>query len=394
LILGILKKLFCLLTIITASFLLIIPIQTSNAAESEEIPDWIKNNAGWWAEGKLTDESFILAIQWLINHSIISISPTAVEVEESQTFGYKIPDWIKNTAGWWTEGKIPDSEFISGLEWLTEHGIIVIRHGDVDPSNVIFSPMLAGTDQRNLEHIASTFFHIFGDLELIKVVDGKQYWGEIYLGLMDKRMVEYGEVSLWDDPQRAVVVYPAFTNAAYFTNGFYAYFRGECDTCTTTTIKDPVLSFATSGSAIQALTLMGYEVISDIAIDKNPNILKEYDKIILLHSEYVTRVMFDAITNHPNVIYLYPNALYAEIEVDYETNLITLIRGHGYPELEISNGFDWKFDNTHPYEYDTDCFNMEFYRIDNGWMTNCYPENVFGSSINGTYEILKALKGF
>ena len=45
----------------------------------------------------------------------------------------------------------------------------------------------------------------------------------------------------------------------------------------------------------------------------------------MLHNEYVTQAMFDAITNHPNVIYLYPNALYAEIEVDYENNLITLI---------------------------------------------------------------------
>ena len=37
----------------------------------------------------------------------------------------------------------------------------------------------------------------------------------------------------------------------------------------------------------------------------------------MLHNEYVTRPMFDAITSHPNVIYLYPNALYAEIEVNY-----------------------------------------------------------------------------
>ena len=69
-----------------------------------------------------------------------------------------------------------------------------------------------------------------------------------------------------------------------------------------------------------------------MSIDKNPDMLKKYDKVIMLHNEYVTRNMFDAITNHPNVIYLYPNALYAEIEVDYENNLMTLIRGHGYPE--------------------------------------------------------------
>ena len=82
----------------------------------------------------------------------------------------------------------------------------------------------------------------------------------------------------------------------------------------------------------------------------------------MLHNEYVTRTMFDAITSHPNVIYLYPNALYAEIEVDYDNNTITLIRGHNYPESEIVNGFDWEFENTHPYEYDDTCLDMEFYK--------------------------------
>jgi len=35
---------------------------------------------------------------------------------------------------------------------------------------------------------------------------------------------------------------------------------------------------------------------------------------------------------------------------------------------------------------------MEFYKIDNGWMTNCYPELVFATSTNGTYEMLKTIK--
>ena len=100
----------------------------------------------------------------------------------------------------------------------------------------------------------------------------------------------------------------------------------------------------------------------------------------MLHNEYVTRAMFDAITSHPKVIYLYPNALYAEIEVDYDNNTITLIRGHNYPEKEISNGFDWEFDNTHPFEYDNNCEQMLFYPIDNGWRSNCYPEKILPAS--------------
>ena len=29
------------------------------------IPDWIKNNAGWWSDGQIDDDSFVSGIQWL-----------------------------------------------------------------------------------------------------------------------------------------------------------------------------------------------------------------------------------------------------------------------------------------------------------------------------------------
>ena len=387
---NILKKLFCLLTIIITSFLLI-GTQSTLALDSSQkpIPEWIKNNASWWAEGKIFDSAFIAGIQWLITNDIITVSSTG---EESKS-GYEIPKWIKNNAGWWASGEIPDSAFLSGLEWLIEHGIIIVNlPEDVDPYDITFSPLFPDIKQKNLDYISTSFFHIFGDIDSIQVIDGEEFWGSAYLGINSERMDEYNEVSVWNNSQNAIVVYPFFTNAAYNEPGFYTYFRGECDTCTTIPFANPELFFATSGNAFQALSLMGYKITNDMSIDKNPDMLKKYDKVIMLHNEYVTRNMFDAITNHPNVIYLYPNALYAEIEVDYENNLITLIRGHGYPEPEISNGFDWKFDNTHPYEYDTECSNMEFYTIDNGWMTNCYPEQVFATSLNGTYNILDVIK--
>ena len=151
--------------------------------------------------------------------------------------------------------------------------------------------------------------------------------------------------------------------------------------------------YTSSGKAHQALTLLGYDFITDIEIDKNPGILQQFDKVIMLHNEYVTRAMFDAITSHPNVIYLYPNALYAEIEVNYVDETITLIRGHNYPEQEIANGFDWQFDNTHPYEYDNDLFGYGILQNYGwAWMTNCYPENLFLENTGQLFNILKLIK--
>jgi hypothetical protein len=94
----------------------ITPPQTS-------IPDWIKNNAGWWADGQIDDSSFVSGIQWLISNNVMTI-PSTEQTGENQS--NTIPDWIKNNAGWWATGQIPDSAFVSGLQWLITNGIMTI----------------------------------------------------------------------------------------------------------------------------------------------------------------------------------------------------------------------------------------------------------------------------
>ena len=50
-------------------------------AQSEiNIPDWVKNTALWWAEGSLTDQDFVNALQYLITNGIITI-PDAINTE-------------------------------------------------------------------------------------------------------------------------------------------------------------------------------------------------------------------------------------------------------------------------------------------------------------------------
>ena len=202
----------------------------------------------------------------------------------------------------------------------------------------------------------------------------------------------YRVIRVDNEVQKTVVVIPIFTASAYWEPGFYTYFRGECDSsCLTIKIqKESFLNSHSSANAVKVLRLLSYETIMDIDIDKDPEILSRFDKVIMLHSEYVTKKMFDVITQHPKVVYLYPNALYAEIEVNYDDNTITLIRGHSYPKVNIVNGFDWEFDNTHPFEFDTSCQNWEFYEIDNGIMLNCYPEQIIWKNAS----FLKTIKEF
>jgi len=88
--------------------------------EEIEIPTWIKNNAGWWAEGRIGDSDFVSGIQFLITEDIMTIPPTESGSGSSQP----IPTWIKNNAGWWAEGRIGDSDFVSGIQFLITEGIM------------------------------------------------------------------------------------------------------------------------------------------------------------------------------------------------------------------------------------------------------------------------------
>lgn len=189
--------------------------------------------------------------------------------------------------------------------------------------------------------------------------------------------------------ESVVFVYPLFTQAAYGDHGFYDYYTKRCGSeCLTISIPSKfVPRYGASMTATIVLSLLNYSYITDVDVDKNPNILKKYHKVIILHNEYVTKKEFDAITNHPNVLYLFPNALYAEVRTDYVNNTITLVKGHGYPVSSITNGFNWKFDNSN-LEYEINCENMTFEVIPNGKMLNCYPayRTLFDKSL------LKAIK--
>jgi len=370
----------------------------NSSAQDAQIPNWIKNVAGWWASGVISENEFLTGIEYLVNNNIILLDfvPCNYKIQNQTISPSKsVPDWIKNNASWWSENLIDDIDFINGLQYLIEYKIIKIDNkkilGKVPLEDIKFSSSWQ-IDKDHLVFAQSAFFEVYGTYGNCIVNGDEQVWETLLLGLNPNKMDRYNEVAVWNDPQNTVVVYPYFTSVAYHEPGFYTYYSGQCDDCTTTKFVPPTPSYTSSGTGHQALTLLGYTSITDVEIDRDPSILQQFDKVIMLHNEYVTRTMFDAVTSHPNVIYLYPNTLYAEIEVNYIDETITLIRGHNYPEPEITNGFDWEFDNTHPYEFDSLCADMEFYRIENGWMTNCYPENFFIQAHEGLFNLLKTIK--
>ena len=88
------------------------------------LPFWIKDLAKMWInEPLVTDKDFARAIEYLIQVEIIKIPYTEPGGETEST----IPEWVKNNAGWWIEGKISDTEFTMALQYLVKIGIIKVN---------------------------------------------------------------------------------------------------------------------------------------------------------------------------------------------------------------------------------------------------------------------------
>lgn len=66
------------------------PIPTTKAKDIRSteprpaVPEWIKNNAKWWSEGLITEEEFVSGIEWLINNGIIRIVSIGIGEEGVQ----------------------------------------------------------------------------------------------------------------------------------------------------------------------------------------------------------------------------------------------------------------------------------------------------------------------
>jgi hypothetical protein len=101
-----------------------LPVVVNRMGNEISIPDWIRNNAGWWATDKIDNMAFLQGIQFLIKEKIMII-PQTEKLSDTNT-AQLVPVWVKNNAGWWAGGEIDDKTFVSGIQYLIKVGIIKV----------------------------------------------------------------------------------------------------------------------------------------------------------------------------------------------------------------------------------------------------------------------------
>jgi len=94
-------------------------------AFAENVPNWIKNTAGWWATDAISETEFVNAIEFLVKENIIQVN-----VSQTSETSQSAPDWVKNTAGWWATDAISETEFVNAIAYLIKVGIINIESSE------------------------------------------------------------------------------------------------------------------------------------------------------------------------------------------------------------------------------------------------------------------------
>ena len=105
------------------------------SVDAANVPDWVKNNAGWWAEGQIDDTAFVSGVQYMIENGIIKVPSTTRSSGASDT----IPTWVKNNAGWWADGALTENEFVNALQYLIKMGIMQVSASSVGDDGALKS---------------------------------------------------------------------------------------------------------------------------------------------------------------------------------------------------------------------------------------------------------------
>jgi len=183
--------------------------------EERTIPYWVKNNAGWWAEDKISDGDFIAGIEYLIKNKIISISSQNNKENSSDV----IPSWIKNNAGWWSAGQISDKDFLSGIKYLIENSVIKVN-----------TPTNSDLIQKELKRKAWNFEQYLKDIQndiknqnrYVENINPSEYviikyWKDYHKWNLEQfinRPDVFPDRNVWIDPEtdRYVIEYKVYIN--------------------------------------------------------------------------------------------------------------------------------------------------------------------------------------
>jgi hypothetical protein len=96
---------------------------TETEIENKSMPDWLRNNAKWWSQGQISEDDFIQGVEFLIQNGILTVSTDEVKSvekiseikEKTETFSFQTKSLKIDKSSY----KLPTSRGISTIVSIT-----------------------------------------------------------------------------------------------------------------------------------------------------------------------------------------------------------------------------------------------------------------------------------
>jgi len=169
---------------------------------------------------------------------------------------------------------------------------------------------------------------------------------------------------LKNSTQSTIVVYPTYTYYANEKNSLADVGTENCDRCETYMfdygLRRPY-GYSDIGGSFLPIAERYFNMTDDYIVNKHPEILDAFDRVILMRNTYVTENLRQTILSHDKVIYLFPDAMTKQINITNST--MTYI---GEYEPLHSMVPVWNDDNR--------CADWLFVPVENGYIMTCFPD--------------------
>lgn len=71
----------------------------------------------------------------LVGFLVFVLAFSSITYASSQTS--TIPSWVKNVAGFWSDDKISDAEFLAGIQYLIDHGMLSVSNENIKSKDIV-----------------------------------------------------------------------------------------------------------------------------------------------------------------------------------------------------------------------------------------------------------------
>jgi hypothetical protein len=165
-------------------------------AQSTAVPDWVKNNALWWAEGKISEQEYLNAIQFLIEKEIIKVNTSPQSTLESiskdpNTLFEAAKETVSSMISPFSKNIVPENNRAVGY-------IVKISGGDLSETLTFhtFGKFEPGEDPVFIDSLQSQGFSSYFSLESLPSKDKVTFYEIVSKYLNPGKIPEPFDVSI------------------------------------------------------------------------------------------------------------------------------------------------------------------------------------------------------